>query len=97
MGLTFYSASCVGYLRCDNQDGEYLSRVHRTSLVNEMEWDGFTPTSFQIGCQPPSQSSIICKMYKTPPACVATYEAKIYYVFSRDLVRACISESMSIQ
>jgi hypothetical protein len=31
MGLTFRSASCVGHLRCDNQDCEYLSRVHRTS------------------------------------------------------------------
>jgi hypothetical protein len=37
MGLTFRSASCVGHLRCDNQDCEYLSRVHRTSQVNEME------------------------------------------------------------
>jgi hypothetical protein len=31
MGLTFRSASYVGHLRCDNQDCEYLSRVHRTS------------------------------------------------------------------
>jgi hypothetical protein len=31
MGLTFRSASCVGHLRCDNQDCEYLSCVHRTS------------------------------------------------------------------
>jgi hypothetical protein len=50
MGLTFRSTSCVGHLRCDNQDCEYLSRVHRTSLVNEMEWDDFTITSFQVGC-----------------------------------------------
>jgi hypothetical protein len=40
MGLTFRSATCVGHLRCENQDCEYLSRVHRTSQVNEMEWDG---------------------------------------------------------
>jgi hypothetical protein len=84
IGLTFQSTSCVGHLRCDNQDCEYLSNVHRTTLVNEMEWDGFTTTSFQVGCQPPSQSSIICKMYKTPPACVATFEARIYYVFGGD-------------
>jgi hypothetical protein len=91
MGLTFRSASCVGHLCCDNQDCEYLSRVHRTSLVNEMEWDGFTTTSFQVGCQPPSQSSITCKMYKKPPACVATCEARIYYVFGRDhMTRACV-------
>jgi hypothetical protein len=54
MGLTFRSTSCVGHLRCDNQDGEYMSRVHCTSQVNEMEWDGFTTTPFQVGCQPPS-------------------------------------------
>jgi hypothetical protein len=91
MGLTFYTASCVGHLHCDNQDCEYLSRVHRTSLVNEMEWDGFTTTLFQVKCQPSSQSSIICKMCKTPPACVATYEARLYYVFGRDhMTRACV-------
>jgi len=44
MGLTFHSASCVGHLRCDNHDCEYLSRVHCTSQVNEMEWEGFTTT-----------------------------------------------------
>jgi hypothetical protein len=91
MDLTFRSASCVGHLHCDNQDCEYLNRVYRTSLVNEMEWDGFTTTSFQVGCQPPSQSSIICKICKTPPACVATCEARMYYISGRDHVTcACV-------
>jgi hypothetical protein len=72
MGLTFRSASCVGHLRCDNQDCKYLSRVHCISQVNEMEWDGFTTTPFQVGCQPPSHSSIICKICKTPSTCVAS-------------------------
>jgi hypothetical protein len=45
-GLTFRSASCVGHLQCDYRDCEFLSRVHRTSQVNEMEWDGFTTTPF---------------------------------------------------
>jgi hypothetical protein len=54
MGLTFRSTSCVGHLRCNNPDCEYLSCVHRTSLVNEMEWDDFTTTLFQVGYQPPS-------------------------------------------
>jgi hypothetical protein len=31
MGLMFRSASCIGHLRCDNQNCEYLSHVHRTS------------------------------------------------------------------
>jgi hypothetical protein len=52
--------------------------------MNEMEWDGFTTTLYQAGCQPPSQSSIVYKICKAPPSCVATYEARIYYVFGRD-------------
>jgi hypothetical protein len=56
-----------------------------------MEWDGFTTTTFQVGCQPPSQSSIICKICKTPLACVVTYEAKIYYDSSGDhMTRTCV-------
>ena len=91
MGLIFRSASCVGHLRCDNQDCEYLSRVHRTSQVNEMEWNGFTTTPFQVGCQPPSHSSIICKICKTPPTCIATCKARIYYVSGGDhMTRACV-------
>jgi hypothetical protein len=89
MGLTLCSASYVGHLRRDNQDCKYLSFIH--SLVNKMEWDGFTTTTFQVGCQPPSQSSIICKMCKTPPTCVATCTARIYDVFGRDhMTRVCV-------
>ena len=91
MDLTFHSASCVGHLNCDNQDCEYLIRIYRTSEVNEMEWDGFITIPFQIGCLPPNQSSIICKIYKTPPACVATCKARIYYASGRDhMTRACM-------
>jgi hypothetical protein len=91
MGLMFRSASCIGHLRSDNQEREYLSRVHRTAQVNEMEWDGFTTTPFQVGCQPLIQYSIICKICKTPPACVATCKARIYYVSGEDhMTRACV-------
>jgi hypothetical protein len=91
MDLMFRSASCEGHFCCDNQNCKYLSCVYPTSLVNELEWDGFTTTSFQVGCQPPSQSSIICKICKTPPACVATCEARIYYVFDKDhMTCACV-------
>jgi hypothetical protein len=56
-----------------------------------MEWDGFTTTSFKVGCQLPSQFSIICKMCKTLCACVATCQAKIYYVSGGDqMTRACV-------
>jgi hypothetical protein len=91
MGLMFRSASCIGHLYSDNPDCGYLRNVHRTSQMNEMEWDGFTTTPFQVGCQPPSQSSIICKICKTPPACVAKCQARIYYVSSGDhMTRACV-------
>jgi hypothetical protein len=91
MGLTFCITFCVGHLRCNNQDCKYLSHIHRTSPVNEIEWNGFTTTSFQARCLPPSMSSIVCKIYKTPPSCVATCEARIYYVFGGDnMTHACM-------
>jgi hypothetical protein len=52
--------------------------------MNEMEWDGFTTTLYHVGCQPPSQSSIVCKICNAPPSCIATCEARIYYVLGRD-------------
>jgi hypothetical protein len=91
MGLTFHTSSCVGHLRCNNEDCEYLSRVHRINPLNETEWDGSTPTPFLTGGQPPSALSILCKICKTPPSCVATCGARIYYVFGRDdITHACI-------
>jgi hypothetical protein len=91
MGLTFCTSSYVGHPRRDNQDCEYLSLVHYTYSLNEIEWDGSNPTIFLVGCQPPSASSILCKICKTPPSCVVTCGARIYYVFGRDdMTRACI-------
>ena len=91
MGLTFCSASCVGHLHCNNQDFKYLSHVHYTFLVNEIKWDGFTTTFFQVGCQPSSQLSIICKICKIPPTCIATYKARMYYFYGRNhMTHACM-------
>jgi hypothetical protein len=84
MGLMFRTSSCVGHLRCDNQDCEYLSHVHQTSPLNEIEWDRSISTSFLAGYQPSSTSSILCKICKTPPSCIAKYEARIYYICGRD-------------
>ena len=78
MGLTFCTSSCIGHLRCNNEDCKYLSCVHCINPLNEIEWDGSTPTPFLTGDQPPSASSILCKIWKTPPSCVATYGARIY-------------------
>jgi hypothetical protein len=37
MSLTFRTSTCISHLRCENQDCEYTSRIHRTSPVNERE------------------------------------------------------------
>ena len=40
---------------------------------------------------PPSESTLVCKVCKEPPSCVATCEAKIYYVVGKaNQTRACI-------
>jgi hypothetical protein len=81
MSLTFRTSTCVGHLRCENQDCEYTSRIHRTSPVNEREWDGFIVTTILVGHPVPTGSFLIYKIYKVPPVCIATYAARIYYVF----------------
>jgi hypothetical protein len=59
--------------------------------LNETEWDESTPISFLVGSQPPSTSSILFKICKSPPSCIATYGARIYYVFGiDDMTCACI-------
>jgi hypothetical protein len=49
MSLTFRTSTCIGHLRCENQDCEYTSRIHRTSPVNEQEWDGFIIMTILVG------------------------------------------------
>ena len=91
ISLTFCTASYIGYLHCNNQYCKYLNRIHCTSPLNETKWNGFTTTLFQTKCLPPSVSSIVCKICKTQPSQVATYEVKVYYVFGKDhMTRACV-------
>jgi hypothetical protein len=80
MSLTFRTSTCIGHLRCENQDCEYTSRIHRTAPVNEREWDGFTITTIPVGQPAPAGSSLVCKICKVLPVCVATCAARIYYV-----------------
>jgi hypothetical protein len=81
MSLTFCTSTCIGHLRCENQDCEYTSRIHRTSPVNEREWDGFTMTTTPVGQPAPAGSTLVCKICKAPPICFATCAARIYYVY----------------
>jgi hypothetical protein len=81
MSLTFRTSTCIGHLRCQNQDCKYTSRIYHTSLVNEREWDGFTVTTIPVGQPAPVGLSLVCKIYKVSPVCIATCAAKIYYVY----------------
>jgi hypothetical protein len=56
-----------------------------------MEWDGFTPTPFSVGEPAPDGSTLVCKIYKVPPVCIATCTARIYYVFgATNMTCACL-------
>ena len=89
--LSFRSSSCVGHLRCENPHCEYLGRAHRTSSNNDTKFEGVTKEPFSIGRPPPSGSTLVCKICKMPPKCVALCNARIFYVHGNDTSqRACI-------
>jgi hypothetical protein len=91
MNLTFRTSTSVSHLRCQNQDCIYIARIHCTSQVNEMEWDGFTPMIFSIGQPAPNGSTLVCKICKVPLISIATCDAKIYYVFgTTNMIHACV-------
>jgi hypothetical protein len=92
MSLTFRISTCVGHLCCKNQDCKYTFRIHRTSLVNELEWDRFIVTTIPVEQPAPVGSSLVCKICKVPPACIATCGPKIYYVFGgTNMIRTCVN------
>jgi hypothetical protein len=90
-GLSFWSSACVGHLRCNNKECEYLNRRPRIFQVNETEFEGCTLQTFVVGQTPPSDFTLVCKVCKEPPTCIATCGAKIYYVAEKNNhTRACI-------
>jgi hypothetical protein len=92
LGLTFRFSSCVGHLRCHNEGCDYLNHPNRATDVNETEWEGCTASPFTADVDPPVGSSLVCKVYKTPPYCVDTSQAKMYYVLGKGyMTRACIN------
>jgi hypothetical protein len=91
MSLKFRTSTCVGHLHCENQDCEYTSRICRTSPVNELESDGFTVKTIPVGQPAPTESLLVCKIYKVLPVCITTCAARIYYVFgAANMARACV-------
>jgi hypothetical protein len=90
-GLSFRFSACVGHLRCNNKDCEYLNRRPRIFQVNETEFEGCTLQAFVVDQTPPTESTLVCKVCKEPPTCISTYGAKIYYVAAKNNhTRACI-------
>ena len=91
VGLTFRSSTCIGHLRCENQECEYTTRIHHTSSVNEREQDGFTVITFPVGQRAPTGSTLVCKICKVSPICVAACAARVYYVFgAAHMTRVCL-------
>jgi hypothetical protein len=91
MSLTFRTSTCIGHLCCENQDCEYTSRIHRTSQINEREWDGFIVSTILVGQPALAGLSLVCKICKVPPHCITTCAARIYYVYgSTNMTRACL-------
>ena len=92
MGLTFRTSSYSGHLRCSNADCEYITRVHRTLVANEIEWDGVSSFTFEVGMHPLKGSTLVCNICKSPPSYLAICPAKIYYVLGKDyMTRACVN------
>ena len=91
VGLAFRSSTCVGHLQCQNPSCDYLQRAHRTSEVNDTEFKGFTKDPFPLSGIVPSGSTLVCKICKEPPKCIALCDAKIFYVHGKESSqRACI-------
>ena len=81
-GLTFQKSACTGHLQCPNLDCDYIDR--NAGKVNFSEWAGLTPSPFLVGRTAPSNSTLVCKVCRTPPLCLASCNAKILYVFCSD-------------
>jgi hypothetical protein len=91
LGLTFRFSNCVGHLCCHNEACDYLNRPNRSTDFNETEWEGCTASPFTADAELPAGSTLVCKVCKTPPYCLDTCQAKMYYVFGKgDMTRACI-------
>ena len=81
MSFTFCTSTCIGHFQYKNQDCEHTSHIHRTSLVNDWEWDGFTVSTILVGQLALAGLSLIYKIYKVPLVCIATCGARIYYIY----------------
>ena len=82
-GFTFKTSYCLGHLHCTNSSCDFLRRSHRLEVVNEMEWEGVSPSIMDVGDAHLQGSTLLCTICKHPPSCIATCPAKVYYVLGK--------------
>ena len=82
-GFTFKTSSCLGHLRCTNTSCDFLRRSHCLEAVNEMEWEGISPSIMDVGDAHPQGSTLVCSICKHPPSYIATCLTKVYYVLGK--------------
>ena len=82
-GFTFKTSYCLGHLRCTNSSCDFLCWSHCLEAVNEMEWEGVSPSIMDVGDAHPRGSTLVCTTCKHPPSCIATCPAKVYYVLGK--------------
>jgi hypothetical protein len=93
VALAFRSSACISHLQChlQNPSCDYLQHPHRTSKVNDTEFEGFTKDPFPLSGIVPSGSTIVCRICKQPPKCIALCDAKIFNVYGKESSQiACI-------
>ena len=81
--FTFKTSYCLGHLRYTNSSCDFLRRSHRLEVVNEMEWEGVSPSIMDVEDAHLRGSTLICTICKHPPSCIATCLAKVYYVLGK--------------
>ena len=82
-GFTFKTSYCLGHLHCTNTSCNFLRRSHCLEAVNEMEWEGVSPSIMDMGDVHLRGSTLVCTICKHPPSCIATCPAKVYYVLGK--------------
>jgi hypothetical protein len=86
VGHAFRSSTCVGHLQCQKPSCDFLQRAHRTSKVNDTEFEGFNKDHLPLSGIVPSGFILVCRICKEPPKCIALCEAKIFYVHGNESI-----------
>ena len=83
MDLTFCSTICAGHLKCMKRKCDFQNRRPRATEFKETDWSRLTAYPFRVGEYPPPKSTLVCKICRVPPTCLASCPARVYYVFGK--------------